>query len=75
MPIEELFASVLDVPAEQLSDQTSPATLKNWNSLGHLQLIAAMEEMYDVTFSSAEIHAIKSLGIARGVLQQKGVAL
>jgi acyl carrier protein len=72
MPIEELVASVLDVPMATLTDQSGPATTKNWNSLGHLRLIAAMEDAYGITFSSGEIRALKSLGGARALLQAKG---
>jgi acyl carrier protein len=72
MSIEELFASVLAVPAASLNDEASPATIKNWNSLGHLNLITAMEDIYGVSFSSAEIRSIKSLGGARAILQAKG---
>jgi acyl carrier protein len=72
MGIEELFASVLDVPAATLTEHSSPATIKNWNSLGHLRLIAAMEDVYGITFSSGEIRTIKSLGGARALLQAKG---
>jgi len=75
MRIEELFASVLNLPVTSLDDESSPATIKNWNSLGHLKLITAMEELYGVTFTSAEIRSIKSLGLARSILGTKGVVL
>ena len=72
MSIEELFASVLAVSPASLDDAASPATIKSWNSLGHLNLIAAMEDIYGVSFSSPEIRSIKSLGGARALLQAKG---
>ena len=72
MRIEELFASVLAVPAATLTDEASPKTIKNWTSLRHLNLITSMEDIYGVSFSSAEIRSIKSLGRARAILQAKG---
>lgn len=75
MELEELFASVLNVPAAQLDDQSGPANLRSWDSLRHMRLIALMEDLYGVTFSSAEIRGLKSLGGARALLQSKGVEL
>jgi acyl carrier protein len=72
MQLETLFATVLDIPTTNLDDQSSPKTVASWNSLGHLKLITAMEELYGVTFSSAEIRSLKSLGSARAILQAKG---
>ncbi|KAB8141150.1 acyl carrier protein [Chloroflexia bacterium SDU3-3] len=72
MNLEELFASVLNVPAETLSDDSCPATVRAWNSLGHLKLISAMEEIFGIAFSSAEIRGLKTLGGARALLQAKG---
>lgn len=66
---------VLNIPAPSLSDETSPATVQTWNSLGHLKLITTMEEVYGVTFTSNEIRTLKSLGGARALLLAKGVTL
>lgn len=72
MRIEELFASVLGVPAAELSDESCPAKIRGWTSLGHLKLITAMEELFGVTFTSTEIRSLTSLGKARALLQKKG---
>ena len=75
MELEELFASILNVPAADLTEQTGPANLRSWDSLRHMRLVALMEDLYGVSFSSAEIRGLKSLGAARALLQGKGVAL
>lgn len=73
MKLEELFSLVLEVPADGLTAATSPANLKSWSSLKHIKLITAMEEVYGVTFSSAEIKGLKSLGAVRQTLATRGV--
>lgn len=74
MRLEELFSAVLEVPSDALSDETGPANLKSWDSLRHIKLISAMEEIYGVTFSTAEIKSLKSVGVARRALAGRGVA-
>lgn len=73
MKLEELFSMVLEVPADALTPETSPANLPSWSSLNHIKLIAALEEMYGVTFSSAEIKGLKSFAAVRRTLAGRGV--
>lgn len=74
MRLEDLFSLVLEVPSDALSDDTGPANLKSWDSLRHIKLISAMEEVYGVTFSTAEIKSLKSMGAVRQALTGRGVA-
>jgi len=65
---------VLELPAEQVEDSTGPANLATWDSRRHIQLITALEEVYEVTFSTAEIKAMSSVGAVRGLLGERGVS-
>lgn len=73
--LEDLFGAVLDVSPASLTDTSSPADVKTWDSFGHISLIAAMEETYGVAFKTTEIQATQSLGAARRLLRQKGVTV
>jgi acyl carrier protein len=73
MTIEQVFAEVLNVPAQNISDETSPKTVSSWDSLRHVELIMAVERAFNVAFSMPEISTINSLGVVRQLLQQKGV--
>ncbi len=75
MRIEEVFAQVLKEPAENLTNETSPKTLRSWDSLRHVELVMALEKAYNVGFSASEIMTITSLGSIRQLLEQKGVAV
>ena len=71
MNIEELIASVLNVPVSLITDSTSPVTLPVWDSLKHLELIETIQEVYQVTLTTREIHRITSVADIRQILQQK----
>ncbi len=73
MSLEDLFATVLNVPATELDEAASPKVLGSWTSRAHIQLITTMEQIFGVTFSANEIKSLKSLGDARGFLREKGV--
>jgi acyl carrier protein len=40
---------------EQIDENASQQTVEKWDSLGHLNLIVALEEEFDVSFEPEEI--------------------
>jgi acyl carrier protein len=64
--ILEIVSQVMNVPKEQLNDESSPNTIKNWDSLKHMNLILALEEKYAVSFSDDEIVSMLSV---KGILE------
>ncbi len=73
MKLEELFARVLSIPLSFITDDLSPKSQKNWNSLRHLQLVTTIENTYGIRFKASEIVALNSFADIRKNLQQKGV--
>ena len=68
-----VFALVLKVPAERLSDETSPDNTPSWDSLAAMELVSQIEETFGVQLSTREIMKMRSLGLAREMLRSKGV--
>jgi acyl carrier protein len=73
MNVEELVASIMEVPLATLQDSSGPATLRAWSSQKHIQLIAALEKMYSIKLSTYEMQRLTSLAKVRSMLLQKGV--
>ncbi|MFT3776062.1 MAG: acyl carrier protein [Minicystis sp.] len=71
--LHEVVARALRVPAASVSDETSPATLRAWNSLRHLELMTEIEDACGVRFSTADIVRAQSVGQIRRLLQEKGI--
>ena len=69
-----VFAEVLGLPPERVSDSTSPETTSEWDSLAAMNLVAALEETFGVELTTTEIMRMRSIGVARAVLRAKGVA-
>jgi acyl carrier protein len=74
MVLEELVATVFDVDRASVNHTTSPTSLDRWDSLAHVELIATVEETYDVVFTTSEMREADSIGELRRILQSKGVA-
>jgi acyl carrier protein len=71
----ELFAEELGVDAASLTDESSPETVVQWDSLAAMRLVAAIEETYNVQLTTTEIMKMRSIALARAVLQGKGVSV
>jgi acyl carrier protein len=74
MSLEEMIALVLGVPAGEVSEVTAPATTDKWTSLAHMQIVVAVEDVYGVTLSAAEIKGMTSVGELRRILEAKGTS-
>jgi acyl carrier protein len=70
--LHDVIARALNVPVASIADDSSPQTLRRWDSLRHLDLMTAVEDAYDVRFSTAEIMRAKSVGDIRSLLRDKG---
>ncbi len=70
-----IFSEVLVVNASVLNDESSPDTLEEWDSLGAMNLVAAIEEKFDVQLSTKEIMKMVTIGLVRQFLQDKGIEI
>jgi len=68
-----LFSEGLSVPTEDLTDETSPDNTESWDSLAAMNMVSLIEDTFDVQLSTRDIMKMRSIGVARSVLQGKGV--
>lgn len=77
MSIEErlavLFQKVFKIERDEFSPQLQPEDLLLWDSLGHMNLVMDLEELFDVRFAADEITELTSAGRIVEVLKAKGV--
>ena len=73
MSLESLIADVLDVEPDTLADESGRGTVTQWDSVAHLNVLSAIEETYDVLFSSAEMRELTNVGLIRIALKGKEI--
>jgi len=73
-PLLEIFAEGLGLSVEALSEESSPETVGEWDSLAAMNLVTLIEDSFEVSLSTRDIMKMRSIGLARGVLKAKGVA-
>lgn len=57
-----LFEEIIDEGAVSLTPSTTAKELEGWDSLNHIQIIAAIERKYGFRFTLVEIQSFKNVG-------------
>jgi acyl carrier protein len=70
-----ILAESLKTDASQLSKETRPQDIENWDSLAQLLLVQNIEEAYGLTLDMKEILGIRNVGDICRVLERRGVRL
>ncbi len=73
-PLLSVFADGLGLDVGTLSEDTSPENTSEWDSLAAMTLVALIEGQFDVRLSTRDIMKMQTIGLARSVLRDKGVA-
>ena len=71
--LEEVIGSVLNVPAEALSDDSSVENTPNWDSLRQLSILLALESAYRISITTDEAVDMNSISAIKAVLKRHGV--
>ena len=69
----KVVSDVLRVKPHKISDKTSPADVKNWDSFRGLLLVTEIEGAFQVKFSMEEILSIKNIGDFKKILKKYNI--
>ncbi len=70
----ESFVQGLGISPQQVSDDLAYQAISEWDSTGHMALVAELEACFDVMLDTDEIIDMSSVSKARQILQKHGVA-
>lgn len=71
--LKEVLADVFGLELSAIDETTSVDTVKQWDSLKHLNLVLAIEEKFNVTLSEEQTVQILSYPLIKLVLEEQGV--
>ena len=72
--LRECFSSTLGIPLERVTDNLAYNSLKEWDSVAHMALIADLENQFDVMFDTDDILGMSTVSKAREILARLGVS-
>ena len=69
--LQRVFREVFYDDDLKLSDDLSPRTMPEWDSLAQVRLISSLEDEFGVKFTTEELVAANSVAKMKGILVQK----
>jgi len=73
MEMLKKISEIFGVEAEKIGLETAPGDFPEWDSLGHLNLLTALEEEFKISFDMDEIMSIQSINDLKNILEEKEV--
>ena len=70
-----VISDVFGVLVGQLTEETSPDTIPNWDSLTHINLLLALEAEFQVSLSPEDAMEMLSVRLIRMILTEHGAEL
>ncbi len=68
--LRRVFAQVLGLEESAVSDATAPDNTPQWDSLGHLRLVMAVEQEFDIAIPAEQVMDMVSFKIARLMIEE-----
>lgn len=70
--LNSIFCDIFDDESIKISDSTSAANIEDWDSLEHINLIAAVEEEFGMKFKMKEVSGMKNVGEMLDIICERG---
>jgi acyl carrier protein len=71
--LQEVFRAVFELPPTADVTHLDQTTQSNWDSLGHVNLVAALESEFNISLDTADTLRIHSFETALQLLEERGI--
>jgi acyl carrier protein len=71
--LQAIFQKTLQIPPEAIHDDLQYNSIKEWDSVGHMALIAEIESQFDIMLDTDDILAMNSFAKAKEILKKYGI--
>jgi acyl carrier protein len=71
LDLNEIFTDIIDEGEITLSPETTANDIDGWDSLNHIQILAAVEKKYAFKFTLTEIQNLKNIDDLINIIVQK----
>ncbi|MCM1266480.1 MAG: acyl carrier protein [Bacteroidales bacterium] len=69
--LNEVFRDVFDDEEITVTDATTADDIEEWDSLEHINLLAAVEQAFGIKFNMGEVVSMKNVGEMADIVQKR----
>ena len=70
--LNEVFRDVFGDSSLSVNENTTSADIEDWDSLEHINLIAAVENEFSLRFKMREVSGMKNVGEMLAIIAERG---
>ena len=70
-----IISRVMEIESSELTDESRPEDIENWDSYNGLLLVDELESEFNVSFSVEEVYDVHSIADVKRHLKNHGVVL
>ena len=73
--LKKIFAEGLGINEDVVTDDLTYQSIKQWDSVGHMALIVAIETKFDIMMDTDDIIDMSSFAKAKEIVQKYGIGI
>ena len=73
--LKQAFAEALDIDVSSINDDLQYDRLRQWDSVAHMALIAAIEQAFDILIDTDDVIDMSSFAKAKEIVARYGVSI
>jgi acyl carrier protein len=74
--LNKVLRDVFDLKnVEDISDDLGPDDIDSWDSLGHVDLVTSLEEIFDISLEVVDISRMYTVGGIKKIVEKYGVKI
>lgn len=70
--LQQCFASALGLSPDQITDELAYRSINEWDSVGHMALVAEIETAFDIMLDTEDILAMNNVAMVKQILNKLG---
>ena len=71
LAIQEIMAVVFEMSKESITSESSQDSIRNWDSIKHLDLIISLEEEFNIIFPVEEIGHLVTFKLIKIIIEEQ----
>jgi acyl carrier protein len=71
--LKNIFAEGLGISEDAVTDDLTYQSIKQWDSIGHMAMIAALESAFEIMMDTNDIIDMSSFAKAKEIIQKYGI--
>ncbi|MCW3096080.1 MAG: hypothetical protein JWL77_1698 [Chthonomonadaceae bacterium] len=73
MRVEEIIATMFNVPVDTVTLASSPSTIDSWDSMGYLMLVLELEQEFGVQLAPEDVETLTDVQSILNLMQSKNI--